>query len=140
MLPQMRKCPMPSFGPIGPPIGAPKRSNRKKRTYNAAKENDAIMFASGQWKVSRRYIYGTSLMKIGPLFFIKMEGQKKNFFNWGVGTTGNRRKKCLTHQWPYKFKKHQWLYHSLSERVFFIRHFTSGCQWPYHGPTNRIFF
>ncbi len=46
---------------------------------------------------------------------------------------------ALTHQWPYKFNKPQWPYHSLSDWVFFLRHFTPGRQWPYHGPTDRFF-
>ncbi len=68
MLPQIRKCPMPNFVSIGPPIGVPERFYVKKRTYDALKENGAIM-------LRRRYIYGISSMKIGPLFFIKVDGQ-----------------------------------------------------------------
>ncbi len=47
---------------------------------------------------------------------------------------------CLSCHWPYKFNKPQWPYHSLSERVFLLRHFTPGRQWPYHSLTDRIFF
>ncbi len=46
----------------------------------------------------------------------------------------------LTRLWPYEFDKPQWPYHSLSDRVFFLRHFTPGRHWPYHGLTDRFFF
>ncbi len=45
----------------------------------------------------------------------------------------------LTHQWPYEFNKPQWPYLVLSDRVFFVRHFTPGCQWPHHILTDRVF-